>query len=147
MATGSEYRLRLKRVFAAASSVVFAMFSDPNAVSRWWGPEGFTIPSLRFDPRVGDQYRIEMQPPDGDTFALVGEFREVNPPTRLAYTFVWDPPDADDVETLAVLTFHDLGDGTEVVLTQGAFRTEARCALHRDGWTESLDKAERLIGT
>jgi hypothetical protein len=30
-------------------------------------------------------------------------------------------------------------------LEQGPFKTEARRALHRDGWTDSFDKLERLV--
>ncbi len=86
-----------------------------------------------------------MQPPEGDRFHLTGEFREVDPPARLAYTFVWEPPNPDDVETEAGLTFRDLGDQTEVALTQGPFKTEERLELHRGGWTESFDKVERLF--
>ena len=43
------------------------------------------------------------------------------------------------------LSFRDLGESTEVALTQGPFKTEDRRALHRDGWTDSLDKLERLL--
>jgi uncharacterized protein YndB with AHSA1/START domain len=113
-------------------------------LSRWWGPAGFTVPSLDFEPRVGGAYRIEMQPPEGDVFSLTGEFREVDPPARLAYTFVWEDPDPDDVETLVELSFGDLGDSTDVAMTQGAFKTEARRELHRNGWTDSLDRLEQL---
>ena len=93
-------------------------------VSWWWGPAGFTIPSLEFDPRVGDSYRIEMQPPEGDHFYLTGEFREFAPPARLVYTFIYEDPDPDDVETLVDLSFRDLGESTEVAFTQGPFKTE-----------------------
>ena len=109
------------------------------------GPEGFTTPSREFDPRVGESNRIEMQPPEGDPFYLTGEFREVDPPDRLAYTFVWEDPDPDDIETLVALSFRDLGESTEVAFTQGPFKTEARRALHRDGWMDGFDKLERLI--
>jgi uncharacterized protein YndB with AHSA1/START domain len=136
--------LELKRVVPAPPSMVFAAFSDPNELAKWWGPEGFKIPSLDFDPRVGKSYRIEMQPAEGDPFYLTGEFREVKPPARLAYTFIWEDPDPDDVETLVGLSFRDLGESTEVALTQRPFKTEARRALHRDGWTDSFDKLERL---
>ncbi len=86
-----------------------------------------------------------MQPPEGDRFYLAGQFRELDPPTRLAYTFVWEDPDPDDVETVVELSFRDLGEATEVALTQGPFKTEARRALHRGGWTDSLDKLEHLL--
>jgi uncharacterized protein YndB with AHSA1/START domain len=137
----------MTRSVPAAPLVVFGAFSERDELAQWWGPEGFTIPSMEFDPRVGGSYRIEMQPPEGDSFHLRGEFREVDPPKRLAFTFIWDPPDPDDVETLVGLSFLDLGGSTEVALTQGPFKTEARRALHGDGWTESFDKLERLIST
>jgi uncharacterized protein YndB with AHSA1/START domain len=141
----SVLTLELKRVLPAVRSLVFRAFSDANELARWWGPAGFTAPSLDFDPRPGAAYRIEMQPPEGDSFHLTGEFREVDPPARLAYTFVWEPPDPDDVETEVRLSFRERGEATEVELTQGPFRTEERLALHRDGWTESLDKLERVV--
>ena len=86
-----------------------------------------------------------MQPPDGDRFYLTGEFREVDPPARLAFTFAWEDPHPDDVETLVGLAFRDLGESTEIALVQGSFKTEARQELHRNGWTDSFDKLERLV--
>jgi uncharacterized protein YndB with AHSA1/START domain len=87
-----------------------------------------------------------MQPPEGDRFHLNGEFREVDAPTRLAFTFAWEPPNPDDVETLVDLSFRDLGDSTEVAFSQGKFKTEERHELHRNGWGDSFDKLERLLG-
>jgi uncharacterized protein YndB with AHSA1/START domain len=144
-AQSGQPTLEMKRLLPAAPSVAFAAFSEPNELAKWWGPQGFTIPSVDFDPRVGATYRIEMRPPEGDSFNLIGEFRDVDPPARLAFTFVWEDPDPDDVETLVGLSFRDLGGSTEVALTQGPFKTEARRALHRDGWTDSFDKLEHLM--
>jgi len=142
-----ELMLEMERVLPKPRAVVFAAFSDPNALVKWWGPKGFTVPSLDFQARVGETYRIEMQPPQGDPFYLTGEFREVDAPARLAYTFMWEEPDPDDVQTVVGLSFRDLGESTEVAFTQGPFKTEARRALHRDGWTDGFVKLERLIST
>jgi uncharacterized protein YndB with AHSA1/START domain len=144
-APSGERILELKRVLPAAPSVVFDAFSDSSKLARWWGPQGFTNRSVEFQPRPGDRYRIEMQPPDASAFHLSGVFHEVDPPSRLAFTFAWEEPDPDDVETLVQLAFRDLGDATEVVVTQGPFVTEARRELHRNGWTDSLDKLARFI--
>jgi uncharacterized protein YndB with AHSA1/START domain len=143
--SSEELTLDLSRVLPAAPEVAFRAFSDASELAKWWGPNGFTIPSLNFEPRVGESYRIEMQPPEGDRFYLTGEFREVEPPTRLAYSFVWEEPDPDDLETFTALSFRDRGESTEVALTQGPFKTQARLALHRGGWTDSLDKLEQLL--
>jgi len=144
-AQSGELTLEIKRVLPAAPSVVFRAFSVPDELAKWWGPEGFAVPSLEFNPRVGDTYRIEMQPPEGDAFYLTGEFNEVDPPAQLAYTFVWEDPDPDDVENLVELSFRDRGKSTEVVITQRFFKTEARRELHRNGWADSFDKLEQFI--
>jgi uncharacterized protein YndB with AHSA1/START domain len=141
----AERGLEIERLLPAAPAVVFRAFSAPHQLARWWGPEGFVTPRVEFDPRVGASYRIEMQPPEGDPFQLTGEFREVDPPARLTYTFSWDPPDPDDLETLVELSFRALTESTVVVVIQGPFKTEARRELHRNGWTESLDKLQQII--
>jgi uncharacterized protein YndB with AHSA1/START domain len=143
--SADELALEMKRVLPAGRRLVFAAFSDPNELAKWWGPRGFSTPSLEFQARVGVSYRIEMQPPEGDRFYLTGTFREVDPPARLTCTFVWEDPDPDDLDTVVDLSFRDLDGSTEVALTQGPFKTEVRRRLHRDGWTDSFDKLERLM--
>ena len=140
-----ELGLEMRRVLPAAPSVVFGAFSNAVGLAKWWGPIGFTTPSLEFEPRVGASYRIEMQPPEGERFYLTGEFREVDPPVRLAFTFVWEEPDPDDPENEVGLSFRDLGASTEVTFMQGPFKTEERRTLHRDGWTDGFDQLERLV--
>jgi uncharacterized protein YndB with AHSA1/START domain len=138
--------LEFKRVLPAAPPEVFRLFTDPDELAKWWGPAGFTVPSLDFNPAVGSSYRIEMQPPEGEAFYLTGEFREVDPPTRLSFTFVWEPPDPDDVETLVELSFREADDATEVDFRQGTFKTEERRELHRSGWGDSFEKVEAIVG-
>jgi len=143
---GDELALRLERDLRAPRPVVFRMHAEPDRWRRWWGPGGFTVPSIEVDLRVGGGYRIEMQPPDGDPFFLTGEFLEVEPPARLAYTFAWEDPDPDDQETVVTFSLEDLGDDrTRLVVVQGPFATEARRALHAQGWTETLDRLQQLI--
>ena len=137
--------LRLKRVLPVPRATVYRALSDPDELAKWWGPRGFSVPSVEMNPRVGGRYRIAMQPPDGDLFHLCGEFLEVRPPVRLAYTFRWDPPDPDDRRTVSKLTLRERGDRTELVLIQGVFATEERLELHRQGWTESLERLEELL--
>jgi uncharacterized protein YndB with AHSA1/START domain len=137
--------LEITRALPAPRLRVFRLFSDPEQLSTWWGPDGFEIPALDYAPSVGGTYRIEMQPPEGDAFFLSGEFREVEPPRRLAFTFVWEEPDPDDVETLAELSFEERGKTTEVILRQGPFKTKARLALHQNGWSDGFDKIMRIL--
>jgi uncharacterized protein YndB with AHSA1/START domain len=135
----------MTRVLRAPRSRVFAAFTEPEELAKWWGPRGFTAPSIEIDLRIGGSYRIAMQPPEGDLFYLTGEFREIDPPARLAYTFRWEDPTPDDRETLVTLSFRDLGESTELVFAQGTFAAERRRALHEQGWSDGLDRLQALI--
>ena len=140
-----DLSLNIQRAMPAPRSRVFKLHAEPDQWARWWGPNGFTVSAIEVDLRVGGQYRIRMQPPDGDGFALTGEFLRVDDPTLLSYTFRWEPPDPDDQETVVVFSLAARGDSTEVKVEQGPFLTEERRALHTQGWTETLDRLRRVV--
>jgi uncharacterized protein YndB with AHSA1/START domain/pimeloyl-ACP methyl ester carboxylesterase len=145
LAQHSEWALEIDRKMPAAPEAVFAAFTDPEMLARWWGPAGFEIPHAEVEARPGSRYRIEMLPPEGDSFFLSGTFRRVDPLELLIFTFAWEQPDPDDVDNLVELSFLDLGGSTRVSLRQSPFKTEARWALHREGWTDSFDKLQDLL--
>jgi uncharacterized protein YndB with AHSA1/START domain len=140
-----QLSLHIERVLPSPPSVVFDALIAPDQLARWWGPSGFTAPSLELDPRVGGKYRITMQPPEGELFHLSGAFREVEPPSRLSYTFRWEEPTPDDRETVVTLTLSDVDDATALIVDQTGFATEERRSLHERGWTESLERLHELV--
>jgi uncharacterized protein YndB with AHSA1/START domain len=137
----------MRRTLPARCSRVFSALTEPDELEKWWGPNGFTAPSVEIDLRVGGAYRIAMQPPEGELFYLVGEFLAVDPPTRLSYTFRWEDPDPEDRETLVTLSLEDLGEATGLEFSQGEFGTERRRALHDEGWASSLDRLQELLSS
>ena len=145
MGESATLALHLERLLPAPSSLVFRMHAEPYLLAQWWGPKGFSVPRIDLDLRVGGRYRITMQPPEGDVFFLSGEFREVDPSSRLVYTFRWDPPDPDDRETVVSFSLRDRRGSTALTVDQAPFATESRLVLHEQGWTDSLDRLEELI--
>ena len=137
--------LRLERRLSAPRETVYRLLTDPAELASWWGPTGFKVPEIDFEPVVGRGYRIAMQPPEGELFHLAGEFVEVEPPAALAFTFRWDPPHEDDRDTTASLELEGSSDVTLLRLTHGEFATPERYSLHEAGWTESLERLEQLL--
>jgi len=137
-------RLRLQKAFSLPPERLFAAWVDSEQLPRWFGPAGFTAQCLRLDAVEGGNYRLAIRPPEGDAFHIRGTFRIVEAPRRLSFTFVYEEPDPDDQETLVTATFEP-AKGTLVVVEQGPFKTAARCALHRDGWTDSLERLEQAL--
>jgi len=132
------------RVLPVPPERVFRACTDPIEWALWWGPRGFTN-EVECELRVGGCYRITMQPPDAEVFHLTGEFREVEPPHHLAYTFVWEEPDPDDQDNLVTMSFRDAGEATGLVVEHGPFTAQPRRALHEAGWTDGLAKLAEMV--
>ncbi len=78
-----------------------------------------------------------------------GEFMEVSPPERLAYTWSWDEgPEAamaGSERSLVVVEFVEDGDGTEVVLTHTGFTSAESRDNHEHGWRGCIVNLERRV--
>jgi uncharacterized protein YndB with AHSA1/START domain len=139
--------LHLEVELSAPAAAVFEALTDPQQLPQWWGPHHFTTPRIDLDLHVGGRYRFAMQPPEGDLFHLQGEFLEIDAPRRLAYTFRWEEPDPDDVDTVATISLLDLGGSTRLIVDQGAFATEPRRELHEHGWSDSLQRLQTWLSS
>jgi uncharacterized protein YndB with AHSA1/START domain len=135
--------LRITRTFPASRDRVFDAFTRPELLRQWWGPAGFSLPQAELDLRVGGGYRFAMRPPEGEVAYLRGVFKEVERPSRLAYTWVWEA--MPHSQTLVTIEFHEAEGDTEVVLTQQPFTDADDVARHELGWRGGLDRLEEIL--
>mgnify|MGYP001614693913 CR=1 FL=1 len=74
-------KIVIERVFDAPVEKVWQAWTDPKMVAKWWGPEGFTAPSIKIDLRVGGKYTYAMQGPKGSQWDKVmyssGVFKKI----------------------------------------------------------------------
>jgi uncharacterized protein YndB with AHSA1/START domain len=90
----------MKRVFDAPRSLVWEAMTRPEYLTRWYGPHGFEVTLCEMDARPGGAYRIVQRAPDGSEFGFRGVHREVVPPSRIVYTWIFEPmPDKVAVVT------------------------------------------------
>jgi uncharacterized protein YndB with AHSA1/START domain len=147
--TDDHFVLRLERLLDASPERVFAAWTDPDLLRRWWAAQpDWTTPEARTDVRVGGRYRLSMQDADGTVHTVVGEYLEVDPPRRLVYTWQWEPqgdPAPTGVVTVVEVDFVADGSATRVVLEQRGFDGEADRDEHDHGWRGCLDKLERRV--
>lgn len=133
--------LTLERTFDAPRPTLFAMWTSPVHVLRWWGPTGFTATELEMDFREGGRYRAAMVSSDGKEYRMSGVYREIRSPERIVFTFAWDPEqDQQTIETLVTVSFADKGGRTGLTFHQSPFTSAAERDGHAGGWGECLDK-------
>jgi uncharacterized protein YndB with AHSA1/START domain len=105
---------------------------------------GWAFAGATVDLRVGGAYRLGMTSPDGKSHVAVGVYREVQRPTRLAFTWDWENPESRVGDTLVTVEFKKVStDTTEVVLTHERFPDAARASGHERGWTQLLSLLDR----
>jgi len=109
------------------------------------GPGGFTMPYAEIDLRPGGSYVLVMQPPEGEPLQIRGTYREVVPPTRLAYTWQWTAGVLDRRESVVTVDFEDLGNRTKVSLVHGEFDEQADPRPYASGWESGLDKLAKYV--
>jgi len=141
--------LVIERVFDAPRGLVWKAWTEPDHMAKWLGPQGFTGEVIKMDARVGGSYRFRMRGPDGVDHWNQGVYREIVPPERLVYTFVWADAHGNPTrpETLLTLTFAEEGRKTKFRLHQAVFPNVDACNEHRSGWTSELGKLAGYIQT
>src|SRR5260370_7585407 len=74
--------ITMEREFAAPPAAVFRAYAEPEALKRWYGPDGFSITMIAMDFRVGGLLRFTMHGPDGTAYSNPIQYREIVPPPR-----------------------------------------------------------------
>jgi uncharacterized protein YndB with AHSA1/START domain len=137
--------LRIERTFDAPVERVFEAWTSEEVLRRWlYGVPGWETPTAEIDLRVGGRIRIVMRDPsDGTEAGATGEYRVVEPPHRLVFTWVWDR-DPDNPQLIEL----DLTEGhgrTVVRMTNSAIPTDGRLRDQERGWHVCYDNLSRLL--
>lgn len=138
--------IRMERLIAAPPALLFELCTDPAEVVKWWAPDGFRASVDVLELKVGGRWRIVLQSPDGRASAMGGAFRLIEPPRRLAYSWIWEAPHAAaGEETEVELTFEAAPGGTRLTLEHRNFTVEAIRHRHDAGWAASFDRLSRIV--
>jgi uncharacterized protein YndB with AHSA1/START domain len=135
--------LSMTRVIRAPRERVFAAWTDPESLKKWWGPGPVVCPEAHIDLREGGEYRIANRHPDGSVTWISGIFERVVRPEQLVYT--WSVSIYPGDPTLVTLDFKEHPQGTELVLNHERFADAATRDMHMAGWEGCLVKLEALF--
>ena len=135
--------LSISRVIRAPREKVFAAWTEPEALKRWWGPGPVSCPEAHVDLREGGTYRLANLLVDGSITWISGRFERVRVPAELVYT--WNVSTVPGEPTLVRVLFLPHPDGTELVLTHERFAHETVRDMHLQGWGACIDKLAAML--
>ena len=85
---------QITRVFNAPLEFVWKAHTEPERLSDWWGPKGFTMIENTVDLRPGGIYHYGMQTPDGHEMWGKFVYREIVPLQKMVYVVSFSDKDA-----------------------------------------------------
>lgn len=133
--------LLITRMFDAPRELVFRAFTEIEMALKWMGPRDFPMSNLEGELRPGGKWRGCLRAADGRELWQGGEWREIVPPARLAFTFAWEQADGSrGAETLIEIQFDERGGKTLMTFRQGRFDTQENRDGHRSGWNSAFDR-------
>lgn len=145
--TGPEAVVEIRRTFAATPEQVFDAWTKPEMIAKWLCrvPTGPEVKVQVVELRPGGRLQLEALEPTGEVWRLRSEYREVERPKRLVFTWKWDGH-AEKGESVVTVEFRRMGNSnfTEVTLRHEGLPTAKECEDHRKGWMECLDQLERV---
>lgn len=146
MTTENLKELQIERTFEAPRELVFRAWLEPEHLSRWYGPEHFSVPEDRIsiDPRVGGRWELVMlQGDSGNEFPVGATIAELVEPELLVLENDALPEHGMGV-THTRVEFHDEGGKTRMVMTDGPY-AEQMGEMAGMGWAGAFAKLEGVV--
>jgi uncharacterized protein YndB with AHSA1/START domain len=140
-APGSDFVLT--RLVAAPRALLFKVWTDPDHLTRWFGPAGTSMPTCRMDLRPGGSFHYAMRLPNGQEMWGKWVFVEVVEPERLVLINSFSDANGGltrhpmsatwPLETMSTTTFVDQGARTELTLRWAPHQATPEERLTFDG--------------
>ena len=136
--------LTVKRRLNASPAKVYAAWTDPQKIIRWFGPASVKPGSVQanIDARVGGRFRVSFVD-DGEYHEVGGVYREVVPNARLVFSWAWHS--TPERESQVTVSLKPDGDGTLLTLHHEQLFDQAARDGHERGWIGSLDQLENYL--
>ncbi|CAN5673172.1 SRPBCC family protein [soil metagenome] len=145
----SDTQIVMERNFDAPRELVFRAYTDPELVPQWWGLRTATTTVDKLDLRVGGEWRWVQTMPDGTEYGFHGEYRLIDPPSKLVSTFEFEGMPGHVIEDTAV--FSDLDGKTRLTVTSNFASKEDRDGMIASGMEggaiETWDRLSELLVT
>jgi uncharacterized protein YndB with AHSA1/START domain len=148
MAEAGNFSLEIKRLIRAPRDRVYAAWTDPSQLKKWFGPENVKTRNLIADARVGGQFRWDLTDDEGKEITISGEYLELEPGEKIVFTWRLEEDEAwKDHNSIVTVDFFDREGSTEIRLTHEKLPNEASRDDHTQGWNSALDKVEKFLSS
>ena len=124
----ADRELIITRRFDAPARLLFAAWSKPEHLKKWFGPKGWPVTMCEVDFRTGGRWRMAMTGPGGTLQTpFGGEYLEIVPDRRIVLSNGFELPGAEKM--IWTVTFDETG-GKTVLTVRTLFPSIAQKAVY-----------------
>ncbi len=132
--------VRIARSLAASPERIYAAWTDPALLNRWYCPDPDLPLEVTGDAVVGGTYRVDM---DGGRYVAEGAYTELEPGRVIEFTWSWSTEPDSAMSRVRVELTPD-GAGVHLVLVHAGLADADDAEGHREGWERALDRLAAL---
>lgn len=147
----SNRELSITRLLNAPRELVFRVWTEPEHVAKWWGPNGFSNTIHEMNVKQGGLWRLTMHGPDGRDYPNEIIYLEVVKPEKLVYRHT-GAEGTEPVMHHVTVTFEAQGDKTIVHMKMIFSSAEELARLNEEyhadsGLVQTFGRMETYIST
>jgi uncharacterized protein YndB with AHSA1/START domain len=135
--------ITVRRTFAAPRQRLFEAWCRPELMAQWFFPAPGWRAEVMAEVRAEGAWRVAMYDPAGGVHVQEGVYREVEPVSRLVFT--WSCAELGVRASLVTLELHERGPQTELVLTHELPDDPLILREHEGGWNGCLGTLARYL--
>lgn len=139
----SEYEFAIEHTVQSPPEEVFEAYTEPDLIAQWWAHPGQSLRVDEMDVRPGGEWRFTHLLDGGEGMVMHGEYREVDPGSRLSYTY--NMGEGTDEEILATVDLEAVEAGTHLTLTFKCASKEQRDDMLSSGAAQGAKAAWKRL--
>ncbi|MEY7852210.1 SRPBCC domain-containing protein [Natrarchaeobius sp. A-rgal3] len=133
----TDTSLTIRRTFDAPREAVWAAWTDPDEMKRWYGANLMDVEIHALEAEPGGSFSITMRD-DDDSYDVDGEFLEVVEPERLVHTWYVGRVTVD---------LESVEGATELVFTHEKLPDRETTDLHAEGWLAAVESLATTLAS
>ena len=102
-----DRELVITRTLNAPADLVWEVFTKPEHIANWWGPNGFTNTIYTMDVKPGGLWELVMHGPDGTDYKNKSIYKEIVVNKKIVF-------DHFNPDFTTTIQFEDLGEQTHI---------------------------------
>lgn len=138
--------LHLTEHFPVSVTELYHAFTDTNALGAWWRPMEDDLAGIVMELHPGGNLHYTF---NKQAFEVTGQYQEVEPDTRLVFSWNWTfvSDDTADEHFTLQLNFGNAAEGSVLDIVQEGFKHSDERQAHEEGWKIGLHQLREYLAS